>query len=108
MVVPSFRSQISRHLHFSTPCPKYDTGTVEQAAAIFQMTGSNSLLVAGRNRNAYLLFSECIVPTLPTQDWYMTDPVRKFEHCYFAGIGKLFAYSVPIARTIFRCNGHDL
>ena len=55
------------------------------------MTGSNSLLVAGRNRNAYLLFSECIVLTLPTQDWYMTDPVRKFEHCYFVGIGKLFA-----------------
>ena len=32
----------------------------------------------------------------------MADPIRKFEHCYFAGIGKLFAYSVPIARTIFR------
>ena len=76
MAVPSSRSQISRHVHISAPHTHYDTGTVEQATAIFQTTRSNSLLVAGRTRTAYLEPSNCIIPTSPTQTYYMTDPAH--------------------------------
>lgn len=70
MVVPSFKSQIARHLHFSAPHPKFDTGTVQQAAYIFSTTGSNSLLVPGRHRNAYIYPSDCI------PSYSITDPAH--------------------------------
>ena len=70
MVVPALRSRITRHLHISAPHPKFDKNTVEQAAAVFQSTGSNSLLVAGRHRNAYPEVSGCITP------YSLTDPAH--------------------------------
>ena len=54
MIVPSLRFHVARRIHISAPHPGADFGTVEQAAAIFQRTGSNSLLVTGRHRNAFI------------------------------------------------------
>jgi hypothetical protein len=70
MIVPSLKSHVTRHLHISAPHPLYDGRTVEQAAAIFQSTGSQSLLVAGRHRNAYFKVSDCITP------YNITDPAH--------------------------------
>jgi len=68
MVVPSLRSAIARHVHISAPHPKFDLGTVEQAAAIFDLTGSNSLLAPGRHRHAFLHGSSCV------PSYSITDP----------------------------------
>lgn len=53
MVVPRLRTSVSRTLHFSAPHPVYDRTTVEQAAFLFESTGSQSLLVPGRTRTAF-------------------------------------------------------
>ena len=83
MVVPAFRVAVSRSVHISAPHPGYDLGTVEQAAFVFEKTGSKSLLVPGRTRTAFLKPSDCIVPVSAGQDYYMTDPahnnVRSFR-----------------------------
>jgi len=76
MVVPAFRVPVSRNVHISAPHPGYDLGTVEQAASVFENTGSKSLLVPGRTRTAFLKSSDCIVPVSATQDYYMTDPAH--------------------------------
>ena len=76
MVVPAFRVAVSRSVHISAPHPGYDLGTVEQAASIFENTGSKSLLVPGRTRTAFLKSSDCIVPVSARQDYYMTDPAH--------------------------------
>ena len=76
MVVPAFRVAISRSVHISAPHPRYDLGTVEQAASVFGNTGAKSLLVPGRTRTAFLKSSDCIVPVSPMQDYYMTDPAH--------------------------------
>ncbi len=70
IVVPSLRSAVARHIHVSAPHPKFDSGTVEQAAAIFGLTGSNSLLVTGRHRDAFLHESDCVPP------YSKTDPAH--------------------------------
>ncbi|TFK37296.1 hypothetical protein BDQ12DRAFT_753373 [Crucibulum laeve] len=75
MVVPSTRSAISRSIHLSAPHPKYDLGTVEQAATLFKSTGAHSLLVAGRIRTAFLQSSDCVVPSGKGQ-YYKTDPAH--------------------------------
>jgi len=56
---PLLQSQISRHLHFWPPTPN----TIRAPFNKLQLSSkrqSNSLLVAGRKRNAYLLPSECM------------------------------------------------
>uniref|UniRef100_A0A8H8CJZ2 3-beta hydroxysteroid dehydrogenase/isomerase domain-containing protein n=1 Tax=Psilocybe cubensis TaxID=181762 RepID=A0A8H8CJZ2_PSICU len=83
MIVPSSRSRTSRDLHISAPHPGYDLGTVQQAAHIFESTGSRSLLVTGRTRTAYLDNSNCILPVSPTQDYYRTDPAHNDEEPFF-------------------------
>jgi len=75
MIVPANRRDISRSVHISVPHPKFD-GTVQQAASIFQSTGSRTLLVAGRTRDAFFSPSGCIQPTTESQVYYKTDPVH--------------------------------
>ena len=76
MIVPSTQRGISRNVHISAPHPGYDMGTVQQAASIFSLTGSRSLLVAGRDRRAFLDPSDCIQPSSPSQSYYKTDPAH--------------------------------
>jgi len=76
MVVPAFGVAVSRSVHISAPHPGYNLGTVEQAASIFENTGSKSLLVPGRTRTAFLKSPDCIVPVSARQDYYMTDPAH--------------------------------
>jgi len=82
MVVPTFRVAVSRSVHISAPHPGYDLGTVEQAASVFENTGSKSLLVPGRTRKAFLKPSDCIVPVSAKQDYYMTDPAHSNVRFY--------------------------
>jgi hypothetical protein len=70
VVVPSLRSEVARRVHISAPHPLIDSGTVQQAAAIFDAAGSNSLLVAGRHRNALDQVSNCI------PEYNITDPAH--------------------------------
>ncbi|PPQ94226.1 hypothetical protein CVT25_006652 [Psilocybe cyanescens] len=83
MIVPAFRPLVSRSVHISAPHPGYDLGTIQQAAYIFQSTGSNSLLVTGRTRTAYLNNSNCILPVSASQDYYRTDPAHNNEEPFF-------------------------
>jgi len=76
MIVPHLRTFVSRTVHFSAPHPVYDRGTVQQAAFLFESTGSQSLFVAGRNRTAFLENSECIPPVNTSQEFYKTDPAH--------------------------------
>lgn len=73
MVAPGLRTSVSRAVHFSAPHPIYDRETVQQAAFLFESTGSQSLLVAGRTRAAFSGPSECIPPVSPSQRFYKTD-----------------------------------
>lgn len=72
IIVPETRAQVSRFLHISAPHPKYDVGTIEQATALFELSGAKSLLLAGRTRTAYMQPSTCIVPA--SQPYWKTDP----------------------------------
>ncbi|KAF9481091.1 hypothetical protein BDN70DRAFT_804100 [Pholiota conissans] len=83
VVVPSRRSGISRNVHISAPHPGFDLGTVEQAASVYQTTGSRSLLVAGRRRTAFLEHSDCIPRTSTKQNYYKTDPAHNDEEPFF-------------------------
>jgi hypothetical protein len=83
MIVPARRSSVSRNVHVSAPHPGYDLGTVEQAAAVYEATGANSLLVPGRTRTAFLENSACIAPTSPSQEYYKTDPGYNNEEPFF-------------------------
>jgi len=74
--VPAFRGAVSRSVHISAPHPGYDLGTVEQAAYVFENTGSKSLLVPGWMRTAFLQPSNGIVPASAKQDYYMIDPAH--------------------------------
>jgi hypothetical protein len=73
MIVPRLRSSVSRTVHFSAPHPIYDRGTIQQAAFLFESTGSNSLLVSGRVRTAFAEPSDCISTVFPLQEYYKTD-----------------------------------
>ncbi|KAF8963321.1 hypothetical protein BDZ97DRAFT_1661869 [Flammula alnicola] len=83
MIAPAYHSSVSRSVHISAPHPGYDLGTVEQAASIFDSTGSKSLLVAGRKRTAFLDQSNCIARVLPKQDYYKTDPAHNNDEPFF-------------------------
>lgn len=76
VVVQAHQSQVARDLHFSAPHPAYDLGTPQQAAAVFSLTSARSLLIAGRNRNAFMQPSTCVPPRSSTDDWYLTDPAH--------------------------------
>lgn len=83
MVVPRLRTFVSRAVHFSAPHPGYDLATVEQAAFLFESTGSQSLLVPGRTRTAFFEPSECICPVSPSQKFYKTDPAHNILEPFF-------------------------
>ena len=72
MIVPLWCTSVSRTVHFSAPHPVHEPGTVQQAASLFQSTGSQSLFVAGRHRNVFLKFTNCIGP----KKYYETDPMH--------------------------------
>jgi hypothetical protein len=76
MVVPRLRTSVSRVVHFSAPHPGYNLATVQQAAFLFESTGSHSLLVPGRMRTAFLEPSECIPPASPSQQFCKTNPAH--------------------------------
>ena len=72
MIVPLGRTLVSRTVHFSAPHPVHEPGTVQQAAFLFQSTGSQSLFVAGRHRDAFSDFTKCNGP----QKYNETDPTH--------------------------------
>lgn len=74
IIVPETRPQVSRDIHFSAPHPTYDMGTIQQATALFEMTGGRSLLLAGRMRPAFEAPSRCI--TTVAKSYYKTDPAH--------------------------------
>jgi len=51
-ITPAKSSPSIRRLHFSAPHPVFEQRTAVQAAAIFKMTDSKSLLIEGRHRHA--------------------------------------------------------
>lgn len=67
MAVPATRTAVSRYMHISAPHPIFDTGTPQQAAAIFKNTGAKSLFISGRHRDAYLSES-CVSPQYSKTD----------------------------------------
>ncbi|KAF6756231.1 hypothetical protein DFP72DRAFT_1067038 [Ephemerocybe angulata] len=81
VIVPETRAQVSRSIHVSAPHPKFDLGTVEQATAIFEMTGAKSLLLAGRTRPAFHEPSTCI--TTASKPYYRTDPAHSPTEPFF-------------------------
>ena len=83
MLVPSLRTSVSRTVHFSAPHPIYDRATVQQAAFLFESTGSKSLFVPGRTRSAFLEPSECVSPVLPSEQYYKTDPAHNNVFNFF-------------------------
>lgn len=85
MVVPRLRTSVSRSVHFSAPHPIYDCGTVQQAAFLFESTGSQSLYVAGRTRVAFSEPSECISSesVSPSQRYYKSDPTHNNLELFF-------------------------
>ncbi|RXW22122.1 hypothetical protein EST38_g3742 [Candolleomyces aberdarensis] len=60
----------------------YDLGTVEQAAALFELIGAKSLLIAGRTRTALMKPSQCIIPK-GSQPYYVTDPAHNNLEPFF-------------------------
>ena len=76
MVVPRLRTSVSRTVHFSAPHPIYDRATVQQAAFLFESTGSQSLFVAGRTLLAFSEPSECVSSPSPSKQYYKTDPTH--------------------------------
>jgi hypothetical protein len=75
VIVPEFQATATYTAHFSAPHPQYDLGTVEQAAALFELVGAKSLLIAGRARTALMEPSRCIIPS-GSQPYYVTDPAH--------------------------------
>ena len=82
MMVPRLRSSVSRTVHFSAPHPIYDSGTIRQAASLFESTGSKSLLVSGRVRSAFSEPSECASPIFPLKGYYKTDTAHNIVFKY--------------------------
>jgi len=83
VAVPAARAAVSRSIHLSVPHPAYDLGTAEQAASLFKSSGAHSLLVAGRQRGAYLKPSECIIPKSSKTIYYQTDPAHNNLEPFF-------------------------
>lgn len=67
MVVPATRAAVSRYIHISAPHPLFDTGTPQQAIALFKNTGAKSLFISGRHRDAYV-FESCVSPNYSKTD----------------------------------------
>ena len=59
VAVPATRAAVSRNIHFSAPHPVNDSRTPEQATALFKRTGAKSLVITGRQRDAYKIASSC-------------------------------------------------
>jgi hypothetical protein len=76
MIVPRLRTSVSRSVHFSAPHPIDDRETSQQAAFLFESTGSKSLFISGRTRAAFSEPSECISPASPSDQFYKTDPAH--------------------------------
>ncbi|KAG2006267.1 hypothetical protein CC2G_002598 [Coprinopsis cinerea AmutBmut pab1-1] len=70
------RPTSSRTIHLSAPHPVYDTGSVEQAAGLFKLSGAKSLLLSGRARSAFLQPSNCTSPSTGGRYYYQTDPTH--------------------------------
>lgn len=75
-MVPASRAGVSRLVHISAPHPFFDGETTVEAAQIFQETGSKSLLVPGRMRNAFYAPSPCVQPSSNSSIYYVTDPAH--------------------------------
>jgi hypothetical protein len=67
VAVPATRGAVSRMMHFSAPHPLADSGTPQQAAALFKRTGAKSLVITGRRRDAYQINS------CQGSDYFKTD-----------------------------------
>ena len=81
VAVPATRAAVSRNIHFSAPHPINDSRTPEQAAGLFKRTGAKSLVITGRQRDAYKIASSC------QGDYFKTDAahdiVRHLIHIFF-------------------------
>ncbi|KAF7293870.1 hypothetical protein HMN09_01183100 [Mycena chlorophos] len=75
-VVPATAQGVQRDVHLAAPHPQYDLFTPQQAGALFKAVGARSLLIAGRQRTAYALPSDCVVPTSNMTVYYKTDPAH--------------------------------
>ncbi|KAG6916881.1 hypothetical protein DXG01_004790 [Tephrocybe rancida] len=74
-ITPATRAAVSRQIHLSAPHPSFDSGTPQQAGALFKSTGAKSLLIAGRSRLSFRIPSPC-VPSTPKTTYYITDPAH--------------------------------
>ena len=113
MIVPRLRTSVSRTVHFSAPHPGYDLGTIQQAAFLFESTGSKSLLVPGRARTAFSEPSECISMVFPLQAYCKTDTahnvVRNKLFIFFRSRVTWFNdMGAIIDRTLFRCQSGNI
>ncbi|KAF5384499.1 hypothetical protein D9757_006415 [Collybiopsis confluens] len=72
----------SRHVHISAPHPQADIFTSQQAAAIFALARTKSLLISGRFRSAFRMKTECITTT--KQLYYKTDPTHDVNEPFHA------------------------
>nr|GAT45053.1 predicted protein [Mycena chlorophos] len=82
-VVPATANGVQCDIHLSAPHPQYDLFTPEQAGALFKAVGARSLLIAGRQRMAYALPSDCVIPTSNTTVYYKTDPAHDTDEPFF-------------------------
>ncbi|KAJ2929595.1 hypothetical protein H1R20_g7487, partial [Candolleomyces eurysporus] len=82
VIVPESKATVTYTLHLSAPHPHYDLGTVEQAAALFELVGAKSLLIAGRTRTALMEPSQCVIPK-GSQPYYVTDPAHNNLEPFF-------------------------
>ncbi|KAF7293867.1 hypothetical protein HMN09_01182800 [Mycena chlorophos] len=82
-VVPATAQGVQRDVHLAAPHPQYDLFTPEQAGALFKAVGARSLLIAGRQRTAYALPSDCVVPTSNITVYYKTDPAHDTDEPFF-------------------------
>ena len=82
VAVPATRAAVTRNIHFSAPHPINDSRTAVQAAALFKRTGAKSLVITGRQRDAYKIASSCQTEYFKTDAAH--DIVRHF-FCVCAG-----------------------
>ena len=90
VVVPARQADVFRCVHFSAPHPISDSGTPQQAAALFKRTRAKSLLITGRHRKASLC------PSCQGSSYYKTDAahdiVRKIVQLNL-NVGNLISFS---------------
>jgi len=75
VVVPANKEGYTRSIHLSVPHPVYDGEELAiQAAALFKRTGGKSLVISGRNRQAYPCSTKCSAAA--STIYYKTDPTH--------------------------------